>query len=208
MYMSTHEQTTQSVTIPSPTQKTIYIYYLGGIDEQRVNAIIGIVTQLMVNEKPDVLYFLFSSNGGGVDAGVTLYNYLKSLPIEIVMHNIGSIDSIANVVFMAGKKRYASPHAVFLFHGVVMNIPPSGTSTTTLTLPIINEMRDRILNNHNTIAGIVCGSTKIRDREIKRLFSQGQTKDVRFALQKGIIDKIQLPQMPQNPLIVAININS
>lgn len=76
-----------------------------------------------------------------------------------------------------------------------------------LSLPQLNEIRDRILNNHSTIAGIICGNSKISDRKIKRLFSKGQTKDVRFALQKGIIDKIQLPQIPQNALIVTININ-
>lgn len=193
--------TTQIVTVPAPAQKTVYIYYHGEIDIPRVNAIVGIVTQLMANEKPDCLYFLFSSNGGGVDAGVTLYNYLKSLHVELVMHNIGTIDSIANVIFMAGKKRFATPHAVFMFHGVSMNFNGN------LSLPQLNEIRDRILNNHSTIAGIICGSTKISDREIKRLFSEGQTKDVRFALQKGIIDKIQLPQIPQNALTVTININ-
>ena len=75
-------------------------------------------------------------------------------------------------------------------------------------LPQLNEIRDRILNNHNTIAGIICGGTKISDREIKRLFSEGQTKDVRFALQKGIIDEVQLPQIPQNALTVTINVNA
>lgn len=202
MFMETPNSSTQSVTIPSSTSKTIYIYYHGEIDVPRVNTIVGIVTQIMANEKPECLYFLFSSNGGGVDAGITLYNYLKSLPIELVMHNIGTIDSISNVIFMAGKKRYAAPHAVFMFHGVSM--PYNGV----LSLPQLNEIRDRILNNHSTIAGIICGGTKISDREIKRLFSEGQTKDVRFALQKGIIDEVQLPQIPQNALTVTINVNA
>lgn len=200
--MPTPTLSTQIVTVPESAPKTVYIYYHGDIDVPRVNAIVGIVTQIMANEKPDCIYFLFSSNGGGVDAGVTLYNYLKSLPVEVIMHNIGTIDSISNVIFMAGKKRYASPHAVFMFHGVSMNYNGQ------LTLPALNEIRDRILNNHATIAGIIQGSTKISDREIKRLFSEGQTKDVRFALQKGIIDKVQLPQIPQNALTVTININA
>lgn len=200
--MPTPTPNTQTVTVPVPTRKTVYIYYHGDINTQRVNVIVGIVTQIMANEKPDCLYFLVSSHGGEVDAGVTLFNFLKSLPVEIIMHNIGSIDSIANVVFMAGKKRYAAPHAVFMFHGVAIQYNGN------LALPQLNEIRDRILNNHSTIAGIVCGNTTISDREIKRLFSEGQTKDVRFALQKGIIDKIQLPQIPQNALTVTININS
>jgi len=68
--------------------------------------------------KPDVLYFLFSSNGGSVNAGIALYNFLRALPVEIIMHNTGSIDSIATVIFLAADKRYAALHSTFLFHGV------------------------------------------------------------------------------------------
>jgi ATP-dependent protease ClpP protease subunit len=184
------------------SSKIIYIYYQGDISTQSVNTIIGVVTQILANEKPDIIYFLFSSHGGEVDAGVTLYNFLKSLSPTIIMHNIGTIDSIANVVFVAAEERYAAPHAVFLFHGVSMQF--SGG----LSLPQMNELRDRILNNHNTIAGIICGNTKMKETTIKKLFSQGQTKDVAFALQEGIINEVKLPQIPQNASIVTININS
>ena len=188
--------------IASAQGRTIYIYYQGNIDTPRVNAIAGIVTNIITNNKPYALYFLFSSHGGEVDAGITLYNFLKSLSVKIIMHNIGTIDSIANVIFMAGEERYASPHTIFLFHGVSMNVNGS------LSLPGINELRNRILNNHNTIAGIICGNTKMKEAMIKKLFNQGETKDVNFALKFGIINKIKPPKIPQNSTIVTININN
>ena len=74
-------------------------------------------------EKADCLYFLFASPGGSVDAGVAIYNYLRSLPVKLIMHNNGAIDSIANVIFHAADERKATPHATFLFHGVGMELP-------------------------------------------------------------------------------------
>ena len=34
------------------------------------------------------------------------------------MHNVGQVDSSANVIFLAADERYASPHTTFLFHGM------------------------------------------------------------------------------------------
>lgn len=182
--------------------KPVYLYYQGDIDTPRVNHIVGIITAILQNEKPEEIYFLFSSHGGEVDAGVTLYNFLRAIPVRLTMHNIGTIDSIANVIFVAGQTRYASPHAVFLFHGVLMGFNGN------LSLPQVNEIRDRILNNHNTIAGIVCERTKIKEPTIKELFNQGETKTVEFALDHGIIDEVKFPEIPKDATIITININN
>ncbi len=163
----------------------------------------ALITEILRKEKPNILYFIFASSGGVVDAGVALYNFLKSIPVEIVMHNIGSIDSIANVIFVAGKKRFAVEHSTFLFHGVTITI----NGSQRLALPQINEIRDRIHKDHNKIAGIICDNTKISEKSLKNLFTQGETKSVEFALEKGIIHKIKPLQIPKDSIVVSININ-
>ena len=50
--------------------------------------------------------------------GLNLYNVLRGLPIELVTHKVGNVDSIGNTVLMAGSKRYACQHSTFMFHGV------------------------------------------------------------------------------------------
>ena len=189
--------------MPKIKLKTFYINYSDIIDMPRVKAIMAITSQIIEKEKPDCLYFLFSSHGGDVDSGVSLYNYLLSLPVKIIMHNIGSIDSIANVIFVAGKERYANPHSVFLFHGVVMNF----NGQAAFSLPQLKEMTDRINKNHETIAGILCEKTKVKQNEVKKLFSQGETKNTQFALKKGIINKVKIAKIPKNAPFITININ-
>lgn len=182
-------------------ENAIYVYYYDDIDAGRVKNVMAIISNIIGKEKPAALYFLFASRGGQVDAGVTFFNFLKSLPVKIIMHNIGVINSIANVIFLAGKKRYASPHSTFLFHGAA--VPLNGN----YSLPQLNEIKDSLDKDQNTIAGIVCDNTKMLRKTIEKLFLQGETKDVQFALKHGIIDEIKLPQMPQNARFVSININ-
>ncbi len=190
--------------MPETPEKIIYLYYYEDIESSKIRNLMSLITKTIAEEKPDVLYFLISSGGGEVDAGVTFYNFLKSLPVKIVMHNIGSIDSIANVIFVAGTERYATPHATFLFHGVQQ--PVNGP--TSLSLPQMNEIVDRVHKNHNTIAGIVCDNSDIEEEEIKALFRAGETKDVQFALEKGIIHEVKTTQIPEDAPFITINSNA
>ncbi len=99
--------------------KTVYLNFFDGIDPVKVNKFIQFTTEVIRQHQPTELYFLIASNGGDVDSGFVLYNFLLSLQGKIVvtMHNTGTIDSIANVIFAAGQNRYAAPNASFLFHG-------------------------------------------------------------------------------------------
>jgi ATP-dependent Clp protease, protease subunit len=183
--------------------ETIYINYFDVIDEKRVKAIMSICSDIIANAHPKTLYFLFSSNGGSVDAGVTLYNFLMALPVEIVMHNTGSIDSIANVIFCAGSKRKASPHSAFLFHGVQMNFSQGAG----LTNSQLAEVHSRLKTDEQKIQGILIERTNLTAEEINQLFVQGEAKNPAFAISKGVIHEICPPLIPKDTPLVTININ-
>lgn len=57
-----------------------------------------------------------SSSGGDVSSGFTAYHFMKSLPVPIHCYNISNIDSIANVIFLAGSRRFSNRRARFLLH--------------------------------------------------------------------------------------------
>ena len=59
------------------------------------------------------VYLLLSTPGGSVMNGMNLYNVLKGMPFELITHNVGNVDSIGNVIFLAGEKRYATANATF-----------------------------------------------------------------------------------------------
>ncbi len=53
---------------------------------------------------------------------LTIYNTLIALPIHLTVYNVGSVNSIGNVVFLAGRKRYACPGSTFMFHGIGVDL--------------------------------------------------------------------------------------
>lgn len=54
--------------------------------------------------------------GGECSYGFTMYNFLLTLPIPVHTHNLGTVESMGNVVFLAGERRTACSHSKFLFH--------------------------------------------------------------------------------------------
>ncbi len=180
--------------------KTIYINFFDGIDPIKVNKFISFTVDAIKQHDPTEIYYFISSNGGDVDSGFVLYNFLISLQskLTITMHNTGTIDSIANVIFAAGQKRFAAPNASFLFHGVSMNMQ-GGVSRT-----ILKESLSRLEGMENRIAHTVSKHSKLTEAELTSLFQQGEGKDVTFAVSKEIIQEIRVPSIPHGSIHLAM----
>ena len=180
---------------------TIYLTFHDQISTESANRFIGFCTQLIQEYQPDKLYFLLSSGGGDVNSGVTMYNYLRGLPAQIVMHNVGSIDSIANAVFLAGEKRYATPHSAFLFHGILWNFP----QPTTLTYSQMQEIVSRFDAAELLFANIIKERTNFSVAEVRELLRQGQSKGPEFALSKEVVHDIREVSVPKESTLFAIS---
>jgi ATP-dependent Clp protease, protease subunit len=183
------------------TQKIVYINFFDNIDLIKVNKFIRFTVDVIQQHNPTEIYYFISSMGGDVDAGFTLYNFLVSLQgkITISMHNIGSIDSIANVIFMGGQKRYAAPSASFLFHGVSMNFAAPQSRTQ------VKESLSRVVGMENRIATTISKNSNLTEAELEVLFQQGENKDVKFAFDKGIITEIKVPSVPPGSIHLAMS---
>jgi len=182
---------------------TSYINFTGKITEEIANKFMAACAQVVNSDHPDCLYFLFSSPGGDVNAGVAIYNYLRALPgTRIVMHNTGSIDSVANVIFQAAEERFAAPHSTFHFHGVAMNL--AGTNPALNHLQI-KELQSQIASLETKIAQILASRCQLTIPELENLFLYGKSVDTVFALQKGIIQSVSQPSIPPNTKFYSLN---
>jgi ATP-dependent Clp protease protease subunit len=97
--------------------KPVVIKFVGPVIEATTNALMTAIEQKMAKGATDFI-ILISSPGGSVFHGLTAYNYLKGLPVNITTHNFGSADSIGIVLFCGGKRRLSVPQARFLLHGI------------------------------------------------------------------------------------------
>jgi len=188
---------------PTNKKEIVYINYFDVIDMQRAQMLMSTCTQILGQFQPDKIYFMFATPGGQVDAGIALYNFLRSIPPKIVMHNMGAVNSIGNVIFLAGDERFANPNTTFLFHGVEAQFPKDSS----FGLSKLQELASGLSEDQNKIAGIIASHAPgIEDKEIRRLFTQGASKSTDFALEKGFITEVKNLELTNDDLLVNIGI--
>ena len=103
------------------------------------------------------------------------------------MHNSGSINSIGNVIFLAGKNRFACANSTFMFHGVGKNIDRG----TIFEKKDIMEMLDSFNAGEKQIASVLNQSTSMTVEQIDQLFTQAATKNADFAKTVGIVTDVK-----------------
>ena len=93
------------------------------------------------------------------------------------------MDSIANVIFLAGKERLACEASTFMFHGVGFN----GNAMERLEENNLRAKLDTILADHRRISGIFAARTNnaVSVQSGMRLFKEQRTRSAAWAKEKG-----------------------
>ena len=137
-----------------------------------------------------------STEGGNMTAGFALYFFLKSLPLPLTTYNVGSVESVGVVIFLAGSKRYACPRTRFLVHplhwgfGALVAADHSRVSEWRDCLDFDAERYACIYEEATKAAG---ASDDIRTH----LFGNARIFDTDQALAAGIIHEAVQARLPQ-----------
>ena len=174
-----------------PQQPCHYVSFTAPVNDQTTQGLLKVCSDLANQGTPEMC-LLLSSPGGGVMQGITIYNVLKGLPIKITTFNVGSVDSIGNVIFMAGERRFAVKHSSFLFHGVSF---VSGTGAVFDEM-LIKEKLDSIRSDHARIASIISQHSNLTAQEIEKYFLESRTKTSSEALTDGLVHDIRDLKIP------------
>ncbi|MDD5243711.1 MAG: ATP-dependent Clp protease proteolytic subunit [Syntrophorhabdaceae bacterium] len=169
----------------------VYVSFVHPINWDTINPLIKLSNEI-VNSGTKQMYLLMGSTGGFVDAGFAVYNHLLGLPIKVTTHNIGSIDSVANVIFLAGSRRLACENSTFLFHGVHWAFP----SGAEVRRPQIMEIMTSIQAAENKMRDAIVSRSSLTVEEVDAFFMEGAMKDAAFALSKKFIDEIKPVNIP------------
>ena len=177
----------------------VYISFHAPINEHTTQQLLGVTFQ-QLNEGATEIVYLISTPGGAVSSGIALYNTIKGLPINTIMHNVGNIDSIGNAVFLAGKERVACKHATFMFHGVGFDTPAG----LRLERKDLNELLDGIESDEAKMGGIISDETTLTPKEINGLFVEASTKNSDFSLTSGIVHEIREVNIPEGIPVIQL----
>src|SRR5258706_6072718 len=176
----------QAVPTQPPAPDTFYVSFSAEINPHTTESLLSVMANL-VNQKAKTIHLLMSTPGGSVMNGMNLYNILRGLPVELITHNVGNVDSIGNAVFLAGKKRYACKHSTFMFHGVGFDIK---NQTMRLEEKNLRESLASLLSDQKRIGSIITERSQITEDDASALFREAQTTDAAFAVSIGMIHEI------------------
>lgn len=96
---------------------TIYINGLiGSYEDQKGTELIDIIQQVKAQTGATSFRVHINSEGGVVDTGFDIFNYLKSLQLPITTVGSGLVASIATVIFMVGDTRVLTTGTQFMIH--------------------------------------------------------------------------------------------
>jgi len=163
----------------------VYITFSAEIRQVQTETLLGAFANCS-NAQVKQVYLLFSTIGGQVINGFNLYNVMKGMPFELITHNVGSVNSVGNVVFLAGSKRYATPSATFMFHRVGFT-----SQNERFDINKLEETLSGLKNDEKRIGNVIAQHTSLKESEIAEFFKTGQTKDAAYAVDKGIIHEIR-----------------
>ncbi len=178
--------------------KPLYVSFLAEVNPTTTEVLIGAIGG-QLQHGFDELHLLLSTPGGNVREGVALYNMLMGLPLKVITHNVGSVNSIGNVVYLAGSERYANRTSSFMFHGVGFDI-----ANTRFEEKGLIEKLDNLRNDQGLISEIITRRTKIRAREVNRLFLRAAFLRADEAKTRGIVHKIRDIKVPKGVTFIQL----
>jgi ATP-dependent Clp protease, protease subunit len=147
----------------------------------------------MVNEDAKRVTILFASDGGSTDDGIALHAYLAALPLEITMHAVGVVGSMAIPVFLAAPKRLASKHARFFFHEYSWTHSQATVASQTTMTEQSMQLSDAVVWSQEVIKA----TTKLMDSDFERmkLFDHPVIIGPADAAKYGLVSSIEEPSI-------------
>lgn len=174
-----------------PSPNPFYLSFQSQVTDVTGPALIAAIGQQLAKGF-DELHLLLSTPGGQVAAGLAIYNLLCALPVAVYTYNVGSVNSIGNVIFLAGSKRIAARTSSFMFHGVGFDV-----QTARFEEKLLKERLTGLQNDQKLIADVIVRHTKMAADDVEKLFLEAAFIGTDEAKRRGIIDDVADIQVPK-----------
>lgn len=167
----------------------IYISGLiGSLETEKGVELIDVITQVKKQPTATSYNVHINSEGGVVDTGFDIYNYLKNLGLPIKTIGSGLVASIATVIFMAGNERILRNGTQFMVH-----LPMGGITNGTADeiedyARETRQVEDRIVKFYSDL-------TNVDKETIKALLRNETWLDTSKALELGFTTNQDLPMV-------------
>jgi ATP-dependent Clp protease protease subunit len=194
----------QAIQLPLAQQvrPPAFISFAAEIVPQTTEALLRAMTDF-TNQGFKEIHLLLSTPGGSVMHGITIYNVLRGLPVTLTTHNVGNVDSIGAVVFLAGEHRYACPQAKFMLHGVSFQTQ----GPTQLFEKNLKERLASVQADQERIKAIYSERASIDPETAEQFFLGESTISASDAIGRGIAHEVRVVQVPAGSPVLQLVFN-
>jgi len=176
------------------------IKFLAPIIDVTTNRLMEVLDQRMKQGQREFI-LLISCPGGSVFHGLSAYNYLKGLPVNITTHNFGSVDSIGVVLFCGGAKRVSVPQARFLLHSVTSNFQQN----MSLEEKQLEERLKSLRIDTENIAKVISATTGKSVEDVTQMMQDRTTLNPEEAREWGLLHEIKADLFPTGAEVISIH---
>lgn len=167
-----------------------YVRFMAPVTAQSAERLFNIFDQAFRSGAAR-FHLLLNSPGGSVAHGLAIHNFLKGLPIEVITHNFGTVDSIGVIMYCAGSKRLAVPHSRFMLHPVQAQFSHGHYDEHH-----IRERQNSLKTDQQNIAKVISVVVNKTEDEILDNIHSRKTFDAQQAQDFGLAQEIKPELMP------------
>jgi ATP-dependent Clp protease protease subunit len=171
------------------------------IESNSINRLLSSVG-LAVEKGATEITLCLNSSGGTTDQAFYAYEILRAMPVMLTTFNLGYVQSAAMLLFMAGAKRLAVPHAQFLMHATTRGVTvPMDDHDLTFGSASVRSDDERS-------ASIIAERTGKDIATVRKWFSGQKLRSTEFAHANNIITVAPVPfQLPAGSQFVQLAAN-
>jgi hypothetical protein len=129
-----------TASLSARCQAGCFIGFNAGIDRKAVEQLASVCGQA-ISHGFDSITIGMTSIGGLLEQAYYAYGVLDALPIKIATHNLGSIQSSANMLFLCGDERYAIQGSTLFFSQDLLHRELRPYSSRTIARPPSSPQR-------------------------------------------------------------------
>lgn len=130
----------------------------------------------------DSIKVLINSQGGEVDEGFAIHDYLVNLGVPVSTNVIGKCYSIATVIFLAGSERTLSENSTFMIHN-----PWGGVEGDAKTM---EQFAEFLRANESKLAQFYSSKTGIEEESLRAMMDNETFMDKKEAREKGFANAL------------------
>lgn len=93
-----------------------FFHFCGPITQKSYQSLHHCILNAICSQGAEKITILLSSEGGDLNSGFSAYSFLRGLPVPVKIINVGTIESMAVIMYLGADERITLEHSRFLLH--------------------------------------------------------------------------------------------